>query len=323
VNAVELAAGTMVTPRVRLLRPLGEGGMGSIWVAEHLTERKEVAVKFVDNELARADPKILERFDREAQVLATLDSPHVVKLYERGTAPDGATPFIVMELLHGETLVERLERTGELELATMGFVVSQLANAIGYIHERKIIHRDLKAENIFLLGEDEQPLVKLLDFGLAKPPGDPGGKKLTGVGTMIGTAEYMSPEQILSSKDVDESADLWAFAVLVYVSLVAALPFKGDKLPEMFMAIRTSQYTPPSQLREGLPAGVDAWFAKAFHMDVTQRHASAAAMNEAWQRAVTQGRAPTDEQTGAPVWMFVAGAIGAVVVIMALLYAVM
>lgn len=311
----------MVTPTVRLTRPLGEGGMGSLWVAEHLTERKEVAVKFVDTALAEADPKILERFDREARVLATLDSPHVVKHYERGTAPDGTTPFIVMELLHGETLVERLERTGELDLETMGFVVSQLASAIGYIHERKIIHRDLKAENVFLLGQDDRPLVKLLDFGLAKPPGEPGAKMLTGVGTMIGTAEYMSPEQILSAKDVDESADLWAFAVLVYVSLVASLPFKGDKLPDMFMAIRTSQYTPPSQLREGLPVGVDDWFIRAFSMEVAQRFPSAAAMNEAWQRAVTQGQPVTDDGTGAPVWMFVAGAVGAVVVIMALLYA--
>lgn len=294
--------------------------MGSLWVAEHLTERKEVAVKFVDMDLADRDPKILERFDREAKVLATLDSPHVVKIYDRGTSPDGRTPFIVMELLHGETLVERLERTGELELETMGFVVSQLANALTYIHERNIVHRDLKGENIFLLGEDDRPLVKLLDFGLAKPPGEPGAKKLTGVGTMIGTAEYMSPEQILSAKDVDINCDLWAFAVLVYVSLVASLPFKGDKVPEIFMAIRTSQYTRPSQLRPGLPAGVDAWFERAFDMDVTNRYPSAAAMNEAWQRAATQG-APQDEaDEGAPVWVFVAGAVGAVVAIMTLVY---
>jgi eukaryotic-like serine/threonine-protein kinase len=320
---VHLAEGLLVTPTVRLMRPLGAGGMASLWVAEHLTERKEVAVKFVDEALAADNPKILERFHREAEVLGQLSSPHVVKLYEEGIAPDGTTPFIVMELLHGETLVERLERTGELDLPTMGFVVSQLASALSYIHHQNIIHRDLKAENVFMLASDDQPLVKILDFGLAKPPGSPHSKKLTGVGTMIGTAEYMSPEQILSAKDVDHSADLWAYAVLSYVSLVTDLPFKGATTPELFMAIRTSQYTPPSQLRDGLPSGVDGWFATAFNLDMSQRFASAAAMNEAWQRAVTQGQATSDDDQGAPVWLFASAAAAAVVVLLGLLYAFM
>ena len=281
---MQLQAGFMVTPEVRLKRPLGEGGMGSLWVADHLRERKEVAVKFVWTDLAKEDPTVLERFDREANTLQKLDSPHVVKLYERGLLGTDM-PFIVMELLHGETLVERLERTGEMPFEQLAFIVSQLGTALDHIHGHQIIHRDLKAENIFLLGDEARPLVKVLDFGLAKPPGAPGEKKLTAAGAMVGTAEYMSPEQIISSADVDHRADLWAMAVLAYAMLVAELPFKGEKLGEVLMAIRTTQYTLPSALRDGVPQSIDAWFAKAFNIDYNQRFLTAAEMNEAWQRA--------------------------------------
>ncbi len=283
---MELIAGAMVTPEVRLKRPLGEGGMGSLWVADHLRERKEVAVKFVWSDLAKEDPTVLERFDREANVLQRLDSPHVVKLYERGLIGTDM-PFIVMELLHGETMVDRLERTGEMGFAQLAFIVSQLGTALDHIHSHQIIHRDLKAENIFLLGDEQRPLLKVLDFGLAKPPGAPGEKKLTAAGAMVGTAEYMSPEQIISSKDVDHRADLWAMAVLAYIMLVAELPFSGDKLGEVLMAIRMAQFTLPSVLRDGVPPTIDAWFTKAFNIDYNQRFQSAAEMNEAWQRAWT------------------------------------
>jgi serine/threonine-protein kinase len=301
---VQLAAGQMVTEHVRLMRPLGEGGMGSLWVAEHLVERKEVAVKFVWKQLAESDPQILERFQREAKTLTKLSSPHVVKLYARGMA-DADTPFIVMELLHGETLVDRLERTGPLPLADVGFVVSQIAAGLDHVHGQNIVHRDLKGENIFLLGDERQPLVKILDFGLAKPPGAPGEKKLTAAGTMIGTAEYMSPEQILSAKDVDQRADLWAFAVLTYIMLAASLPFKGTKMSEVLMAIRMSQFTPPSALLDGLPSAVDEWFTRCFHMDLNQRFQTAAEMNQAWQMAITAAPAKAPSEQGFPMWAIV------------------
>ena len=294
----------MVTPTVRLLRPLGEGGMGSIWVAEHLTERREVAVKFVWKELADRDPKILERFYREASVLSRLNSPHVVRLYERGRV-DEQTPFIVMELLHGETLVDRIENEGALPLPLVNFIVSQIAAGLEHFHGQNIIHRDMKGENIFLLGAGQQTLVKILDFGLAKPPGAPGEKKLTTAGTMIGTAEYMSPEQIISAKDVDQRADLWAYAVLVYITLCAALPFQGDRIPELFMAIRTAQFTPPTQLRDGLPETVDAFFAKCFDLNVHNRYQTAGEMNEAWQRALNVKKPKPNAQAGMPLWAVV------------------
>ena len=315
---MELAAGQLVTPHVRLVRPLGEGGMGSLWVAEHLVERKEVAVKFVWQDLAQSDPTILQRFDREADVLSQLTSPHVVKLYKRGKTPDG-TPFIVMELLHGETLVDRIERMGAFDLYTVGFVVSQIAAGLQHIHGHNIVHRDMKGENIFLLGQDVQPLAKILDFGLSKPFAASTGVKLTGVGTLVGTAEYMSPEQILSAKDVDHRADLWALAVLTYIMLVADLPFRGGKTSELFMAIRTSQFTPPTALREGLQPAIDEWFQRAFALSGVQRFQSAAEMNEAWQRASAAAPPKSPDAAGLPLGVLIALlAIGVLTVFAAL-----
>ncbi len=278
-------AGAMVTPQVRLNRPLGEGGMGSLWVADHLDKQIEVAVKFVSMELAASDPSILERFDREASVLVQLDSPQVVELFERGETDDG-TPFIVMELLLGETLVDRLERTGEMSPAEVGAILDQLAAGLEHFHSKQIIHRDLKAENIFLVGPTEQPLVKILDFGLARPPGAPGDKKLTGLGTLVGTAEFMSPEQIVSAMDVDHSADLWALGVLAYMMLLAARPFDGETLAKVLMAVRIGQYDPPSSLRSELPPGVDGWFAQAFDLNTKRRFQSAREASSTWQSAI-------------------------------------
>ncbi len=282
---MQYVAGAMVTPQVRLSRPLGEGGMGSLWVADHLAMQIEVAVKFVAMDVAASDPSILERFDREASVLVQLDSPQVVKLFERGQTDDG-TPFIVMELLLGETLVDRLERTGEMSPAAVAVILDQLGAGLEHFHGKAIIHRDLKAENIFLVGPVEQPVVKILDFGLARPPGAPGDKKLTGLGTLVGTAEFMSPEQIISAMDVDHSADLWALAVLAYMMLVATRPFDGDNMGAVLMAVRMGQYDPPSSLLPGLPPGIDEWFAKAFDLNHKQRFQSAREACGAWQSAI-------------------------------------
>ncbi|MBW2455928.1 MAG: serine/threonine protein kinase [Deltaproteobacteria bacterium] len=282
---MQFAAGALVTPQVRLNRPPGEGGMGSLWVADHLAMQCEVAVKFVFMDLVAQDPTILERFEREAEVLVQLDHPNIVKLFERGQTDDG-NPFIVMELLLGETLVDRLERTGEMTPAQVGYLLDQLAAGLDHVHQKGIIHRDLKAENIFLVGPDSLPQVKILDFGLSRPPGDPGDKKLTAVGTLVGTAEFMSPEQIVSSMDVNHSADLWGMAVLAYMMLLAARPFEGEKLSQVLLAVRLAEYEPPTKVLPSLPPGLDGWFARSFDINFKLRFQSALEASTAWQAAI-------------------------------------
>jgi eukaryotic-like serine/threonine-protein kinase len=282
---VILAPGTAVSPELRLEQKLGEGAMGSIWSAAHLSLGRTVAVKFVAAGLARDNPQAFERFQREAEVLEGFEHPHVVALYGRGQTPSG-DPFFVMELLDGEPLVERLEREGVLTMTEMGRLVAQLGAALAAVHERGIVHRDVKAENIFVRGEEEEFFAKLFDFGLAKKPGEShGSKALTGLGMMVGTAEYMSPEQIVSSRDADHHADLWAFAVVCYVSLVAGLPFRGGNLADTFTQVRAAQFERPSTMRDDVPQAIDRWFERAFHMDRSHRFASAREMLEQWQLA--------------------------------------
>ncbi|MBI4704352.1 MAG: serine/threonine protein kinase [Deltaproteobacteria bacterium] len=142
-------AGRLVTGAVRLLRPLGEGAMGSVWVAEHTGLGTEVAVKFISGRWNLADPEIVARFHNEARAAARIKSPHVVQIHDHGLTEDG-TPYIVMELLEGESLAERLDREGRLDLATATRIVEQVARALGRAHELGIVHRDLKPDNIFL-----------------------------------------------------------------------------------------------------------------------------------------------------------------------------
>jgi len=307
---MQFAPGTMVSPQLRLSRPLGEGGMGALWVADHLGMQCEVAVKFVFMDLVAQDPTILERFEREAEVLVQLDHPNIVKLFERGQTDDG-NPYIVMELLRGETLVDRLERTGEMTPAQVGYLLDQFAAGLEHIHARGIIHRDLKAENIFLVGPETLPQIKILDFGLSRPPGDPGDKKLTAVGTLVGTAEFMSPEQIISAMDVNHSADLWAMAVLAYMMLLVARPFEGEKIAEVLLAVRLAEYEPPSKVMAGLPPGLDAWFARAFDINFKQRFQSAQEASAAWKAAIAapaQQPAPAAAAVAHPLAATVASA---------------
>lgn len=293
----------MVVGSAKLERPLDEGGMGAVWIGQHIASRVPVAVKFMLDELARDEPTARERFEREARVLALIDHDHVCKLFERGKLADG-TPYIVMELLSGESLVERLERTGQpFSMDQVTELVTQTCDALDHIHGRGVVHRDLKGENTYLIGKSDNVLVKIIDFGLATTPertsaskreGSEGvpswGRKLTKPGEALGSPEYMSPEQILSSGDVDEQADLWAVGVLAYVSLTMQFPFQSENLAQLLSAIMAATYTPASEVDPEIPPALDTWFAKAFSLSKSDRFASAREMKNAWRKAVESTR---------------------------------
>ena len=286
---MQLTPGQTIGTDVRLIRPLEEGGMGAVWVAEHIATGTEVAIKFVHRDLARRDPSILERFEREASVLGSLQSPHVVRIFAKGKLAD-ETPWIVMELLKGESLVKRLESTGQwMSLDDVGTLIAQIAEAIGPVHAMGMVHRDLKGENVFLLDPPERLHVKVLDFGLVKAQTAPGKAKLTAMGTMLGSAEFMSPEQILSSGSVDHRADLWAVGVLAYMATTLSLPFSGEKLSQVLTAIRSGIFTPATSHRRDLPPAVEQWFRKAFHLDGRKRFESVIHMRDGWLVALGKG----------------------------------
>jgi len=260
--------------------------MGSVWVAEHQTLRMQVAVKFMAEKLTE-DREYVERFAREAMSSAQIKSPHVVQVFDHGVA-DG-TPYIVMELLEGEDLRTRLARTGPLPLREAALIIVQLARALSKAHAAGIVHRDIKPDNIFLLEHDGEIFVKILDFGVAKHAAQDTEFGMTGTGAMVGTPHYMSPEQILSARRVDHRADLWSLGIVMYRALTGSVPFQGETLGAVCVAIERAQFLPPSQRRADISLSLDSWFARALTRDPDYRFQTAKEMAEAFVSAADDG----------------------------------
>lgn len=266
----------IIAEDLTLLRPLGRGGMGSVWVAHHAGLGAEVAVKMLSPQLLGKETHAASRMRTEAALATQLSSPHAVKTLGQGEFEDGR-PYLVMELLEGETLGARLTRTERLRPREVASIVSQLAEVLDEAHQLGIVHRDVKPDNVFLVDGSSELFVKLLDFGIAKVTSLSRVSDVTAPGAIVGTPEYMSPEQLLSSSAPDPSCDRWALAVVAYRALVGRLPFSGDTLPSLSLAICQADYDPPSEACE-LPRDLDAWFARAFALDAGARFDDAASM---------------------------------------------
>jgi len=262
--------GMILAGRYRLLHQLGKGGMGSVWTAEHLALHSLVAVKLLDDQIAR-NPDAVERFRREAQAAATLRSAHVVQVLDYGV--DGTTPFLVMEQLKGEDLAARLQRNGRLEPGMLLDIMHQVARAVGRAHEAGIVHRDLKPENVFLVDEGDHELVKVLDFGIAKSVAPGFAPSATRTGVTMGTPYYMSPEQAEGKREVDHRTDLWALGVIASECLTGVRPFDGQTFGELLLNICARPAPVPSTLAV-VPRYFDAWFAKATDREPGRRFQS-------------------------------------------------
>ncbi|WP_437552021.1 bifunctional serine/threonine-protein kinase/formylglycine-generating enzyme family protein [Sorangium sp. So ce367] len=284
---MELRPDAVIADKLHLLRPLGQGGMGVVWAARHLALDTDVAVKFIRPERAAERPALVARFQREARATARIAHPHVVQVMDYGVV-DGAVPYLVMELLRGFSLAELLERGGRLSFATARSLVRQVGSALESAHELGIVHRDIKPHNVFITeGGQGYPLfVKVLDFGVAKVAGDAAvpaaNPALTETGMVIGSAPYMSPEQLEGSKDVDLRSDLWSLGVILYEALTGAQPFQGSSFVSVGAAVLKGRFRPASEQRPGLPASIDDWFSKALSVDPTCRFQSAREMVDAF-----------------------------------------
>lgn len=280
-----LASGELVTSSIRLIRELGQGGMGSVWLAEHLRLRVQVVIKFIASEhLASAEA--VSRFEREASLAAQAKSPHVVQVFDHGVADNGL-PYIAMELLEGEDLGARIQRSGRIPPEVFADWLSQACRGVAKAHGKGIVHRDIKPENLFLCENDGDILVKVLDFGIAKS--SVAGFDSTKTGAMLGTAYYMSPEQTMGLKTVDHRTDLWALGVVTFLAITGARPFDGDAIGALVLAITTGPIAAPSSIVRSLPLAVDAWMAKALSRDPATRFASAREMADAFHSAVHGG----------------------------------
>jgi serine/threonine protein kinase len=284
-EGASLAPGEILAGKYRLVAPLGHGGMGVVWRADHLVLSSPVALKLIHaqalgSEAARA------RFLREAQAAAALRSPHVLSILDFGL--HGETPFIVMELLEGEPLSARLARLGRLSPEETLRVVTHVARAMEKAHAAGIVHRDLKPDNVFLVRNGDEEIAKVLDFGIAKvsdAQAAPGTE--TAAGSVLGSPHYMSPEQARGRADVDARSDLWSLGVIAFECFLGRKPFDGPTLGDLILKICAEPLPIPSTLGP-VPARFDDWFARALSRDPNGRFQSATEMAEAL-RAVVGG----------------------------------
>jgi serine/threonine-protein kinase len=269
--------------------------MATLWLADHRTLGIQVVVKVLTPGSPR-EATAMRRLSREARLMARVAGPHVVRVLdcEEGTPGDEGDGFLVMELLQGEDLGGCLARRQHLSLAETRTVVEHVSRALQVAHDVGVIHRDVKPENVFLAKTARGIVCKLVDFGVAKDATE-GSLELTCANTLVGTASYMSPEQVVSSRDVDSRCDVWSLAVLAYACLTGREPFEGASLGALCVAIHAGRFDPPSRARPELSQAVDAFFAKAMGPDIGLRHQSAEALCEAFRMAVSScapGQAP-------------------------------
>ena len=228
--------GVVVEQKYAIVRLLGEGGMGSVWVARNLTLNCHVALKLMRADFAQAVPGAGERMLQEARAAAAIHHPAIVQIFDFGRTRDG-DPFISMELLDGESLAAALKRRDKLPPVRAVQVLLPIADALVVAHARGVVHRDLKPDNVLLARlADGRVQPKILDFGIAKLDA-PASPKLTMDGTVLGSPAYMSPEQARGQSDIDLRVDVWAFSVMLYELVTGCTPFAGESYNALLFAI--------------------------------------------------------------------------------------
>jgi eukaryotic-like serine/threonine-protein kinase len=283
--------GYILAEKYRLISLIGRGGMGSVWRAERLTWRSNVAVKLMDR-ATEASPEIRARFQQEARLAANLRSPHVVQILDDGFDATSGTPFIVMELLVGESLAQRLARQRCLAPADTARIITQVARALSLAHEMEMVHRDLKPDNIFLVRNDDEELAKVLDFGIAKWNVESFEMNAaTATGSAMGTPAYMSPEQISDAKRVDYRTDLWSLGVIAYECITGRRSFEADNLLGLALQICNQRPPAPSSVA-AVPIGFDDWFERATAHRAADRFQSARELADGLRRLYAPSAAP-------------------------------
>jgi eukaryotic-like serine/threonine-protein kinase len=297
----DLGAGAVIAGKYRLDYPIGRGGMGAVWAARHLQLDTQVALKFIDPLAETGDARL--RFEREAKAAAQLRSPHVVQILDHGV--DGDRPYIAMELLEGEDLGERLRKEKRLSVQAAAHIFSQAAKALRRAHDAGVIHRDLKPSNIFLARFDDDEVVKLLDFGVAKirdPAGDV-ASAFTQTGVIFGSPAYMSPEQARGARVIDHRSDLWSLAVILFRAITGVKPFEAASIGDLVIKLCIDPIPVASKIAPDLSPEIDQFFERAFARDPEQRFPSAVAMAAEFEALTREGpepSAPRASMSGVP-----------------------
>jgi len=297
---VSTRSGLRIADRYELEALIGKGGIGEVWRARHVTLNSRVAVKFLQLQKSEHQRRSkgtavrIRRFTAEARIMAQLKTPHAVQVFDFGVT-DWDQPYLVMELLEGETLGRRLERVKRLGTHETVHLLGQAARALHRAHQLGIVHRDFKPDNVVVCADDEgRDYVKVLDFGVAKIVGELESatgeiqaadsslaQSFTRTGSVLGTPLYMAPEQVRNAAEVDARADLWAFGVVAFECLTGRPPFSGTSLEELFDRILRGLHPSAHFLEESVPPSFDAWLDVVCAVDPTKRFMNASV---AWKQ---------------------------------------
>jgi len=274
--------GQIYCQRYQVRRVVADGGMGRVYEALDMIERKNIALKILHPEVAH-NTIAVERFKREFEVSRELVHPHIVQVLDFQPTHDH-TFALAMEFLYGEELRATLKRESVIGPARLVRMLSQVALALDSAHERKLVHRDLKPDNLFLCQTREGDNVKILDFGSVKDKGE-GAKKLTVLGTTLGSPYYMAPEQAQGLDTLDHRADVWALSAIIYECVAGRVPFSARNAPSILLEILTKEPRPASVVsrrqKHRAPPGLDAVLAHSFKKNPALRTTSVGALADA------------------------------------------
>ncbi len=280
---MSLETGQIVDGKYRIVRELGSGAMGAVYEGEQFRIKRRVAIKVMSPRIC-GDENAARRFEREAQAAGRIGSEHIIEVLDLGTLADGGL-FLVMELLEGCTLRERLERSGRLRPEQIVPLMQQLLAGLEAAQRAGIIHRDLKPDNVFLCREHAgiPDFVKLLDFGISKfgPLGNDAAMSMTRTGAILGTPHYMSPEQARGARDVDHRSDLYSVGVMMYQALSGQRPFQADTFNELVFKVGLETPPPLESFVPELDPAFAALVRRAMARAPSDRHQSAAELRDA------------------------------------------
>ncbi|MFK7991262.1 MAG: serine/threonine-protein kinase [Sandaracinaceae bacterium] len=271
-----LATGTIIGGKYRLEEPIGQGGMATVWRATHTTLDRAVAVKFLEA-VGTQSQQLAARFLQEAKLAAGLRHRHVVDIVDFGVEEE--QPYMVMEHLEGASLADRYADGPPVADVELIEIVCMVLSGLAAVHDAGILHRDVKPENIFLVADADGQYPKLLDFGVSRGLG--GGHRFTKTGAVVGTPQYMSPEQARGKRDVDHRSDLYAVGTLLYEGFTGEVPFDSENPGDVLIMVATENHVPLVDFRPDLPSGIHDVVERALKKRPDERFSDAREMRNA------------------------------------------
>jgi serine/threonine-protein kinase len=288
---MSLPIGQVIDGKYRIVRIIGEGGMGAVYEGENTRIRRRVAIKVLHAGVA-SNTEMVQRFEREAQVAGTVGNDHILEILDLGALPGGER-YMVMEYLDGETLTDRIKSRGRLTPSEATVLVKQVLQGLAAAHAAGIVHRDLKPDNIFILKEKAgtRDYVKIIDFGISKFAEQGASSRMTRTGALMGTPHYMAPEQATGSSEIDRRTDIYAVGIILYEAVTGRVPFQAETFNQLLFEIALAKITPASQLVPDLSPGIDSIIMKASARDPAHRFQTCEEFSAALDEWQASGRA--------------------------------